>query len=74
MDQTASASPCELRFQSLFDAGKALAFPCDERGNVALDQLSPRALTNYLFARAVIGREYATPAVLFTCPNRPAGR
>ncbi|WP_349744775.1 hypothetical protein [Roseateles cavernae] len=69
-----SRSPFELRFQSLFDTGKALAFPCDERGNVALDQLSPRALTNYLFARTVIGREYATPAVLLTCPSRPSAR
>lgn len=67
-------SPFELRFQSLFDAGKALAFPCDEGGNVALDELSPRALSNYLFARTVIGREYATPAVLLTCPSRPAAR
>lgn len=51
----------ELRFQSLFDAGKALAFPCDAHGRVQLDQLSERALDNYLFARAVVGREYATP-------------
>jgi hypothetical protein len=51
----------ELRFQSLFDAGKALAFPCDAEGHVQLDQLSERALDNYLFARAVVGRDYAAP-------------
>ncbi len=61
MDPSASASPFELRFQSLFDTGKALAFPCDEGGNVALDELSPKALANYLFARTVVGREYAAP-------------
>lgn len=51
----------ELRFQSLFDAGKALAFPCDAKGQVQMDQLSARALDNYLFARAVVGRDYAVP-------------
>lgn len=54
----------ELRFESLFDAGRALAFPCDARGQVELDALSDRALDNYLYARAVVGREYATPAVV----------
>ena len=50
----------ELRFQSLFHEGRALAFPCD----VALDALSERARENYLYARVVIGREYAVPAVV----------
>ena len=53
----------ELRFQSLFHAGKALAFPCDARGEVSLDALSERARENYLFARAVVGHEYAAPVV-----------
>ena len=53
----------EIRFLSLFDAGRALAFPCDEQGRVPLDELSDRARNNYFYARAVIGREYATPAV-----------
>ena len=52
-----------LRFQSLFNEGRALAFPCDAAGHVDLDALSERARHNYLYARAVIGREYATPAV-----------
>lgn len=52
-----------LRFESLFDPGRGLAFPCDERGEVALDALSERARRNYFYARVVIGREYATPAV-----------
>lgn len=59
-----AAAAFELRFESLFDSGRALAFPCDERGQVELDALSERALDNYLYARAVVGREYATPAVV----------
>ncbi|HEY9237972.1 MAG TPA: hypothetical protein VIP10_03945 [Burkholderiaceae bacterium] len=53
----------EIRFQSLFHEGRALSFPCDEQGQVALDTLSDRARDNYLYARAVIGREYAYPMV-----------
>jgi hypothetical protein len=52
-----------LRFQSLFDEGRAYAFPCDEQGHVDLDALSEKARNNYLYARAVIGREVAMPAV-----------
>jgi len=52
-----------LRFRSLFDEGRAYAFPCDEQGHVDLDSLSERARINYLYARAVIGREVAMPAV-----------
>ncbi len=53
----------ELRFQSLFNAGRGLAFPCDAEGHVDLDGLSDMARENYLFARAVVGRDYATPQV-----------
>jgi hypothetical protein len=53
----------ELRFQSLFDEGRAYAFPCDAAGHVDMDALSERARQNYLYARAVIGRELAMPAV-----------
>ncbi len=62
MPLTASDS-YELRFQSLFNEGRALAFPCDAQGHVDMDALSERARGNYLYARAVVGREYATPAV-----------
>jgi hypothetical protein len=54
----------ELRFESLFVEGRGLSFPCDASGCVELDALSERARTNYLYARAVIGREYRTPSVL----------
>ncbi|MEO8655698.1 MAG: hypothetical protein ABI409_16340 [Ramlibacter sp.] len=53
----------ELRFQSLFDSGRGYAFPCDPKGQVDLDQLSDRARNNYLYARAMVGRELAVPAV-----------
>jgi hypothetical protein len=61
--QIASASSYEIRFQSLFNEGRALSFPCDAEGHVVLDSLSDRARDNYLYARAVVGREYAFPCV-----------
>ena len=59
-----AASVHEIRFRSLFHEGRALSFPCDAQGQVNLDELGPRALGNYLYARAMVGREFATPAVL----------
>lgn len=60
----AASAPCyELRFESLFDPGRGLTFPCDARGSVALDNLSEKARNNYIYARAVVGREFATPCV-----------
>jgi hypothetical protein len=53
----------ELRFQNLFDSGRGYAFPCDPEGLVNLDQLSDRARNNYLYARAMVGRELSLPAV-----------
>jgi hypothetical protein len=58
----------ELCFQSLCHAGRALAFPCDAKGAVPLDELSSRARDNYLFARAVVGREFAAPVVRALTP------
>jgi hypothetical protein len=53
----------ELHFQSLFDEGRGYAFPCDVDGRVDLDQLSDQARNDYLFARALVGRELAAPTV-----------
>ena len=53
----------ELRFRSLFDEGRGFAFPCDAGGRVDMDSLSDRARNNYFYARTVVGREFATPAV-----------
>ncbi|HEY9066677.1 MAG TPA: hypothetical protein VIO33_16975 [Burkholderiaceae bacterium] len=59
----AASTQYEIRFQSLFNEGRALSFPCDAEGHVLLDSLSDRARDNYLYARAVVGREYAFPIV-----------
>ncbi|WKB52506.1 hypothetical protein [Eleftheria terrae] len=68
MDATFTTLPVlqgfELRFRSLFNQGRGLAFPCDAKGQVNLDSLSDRARQNYLYARAVVGREFAVPAVV----------
>lgn len=53
----------EIRFQSLFDAGRGVSFPCDSQGRVLIDRLSERARQAYQRARDLVGREYATPAV-----------
>jgi len=54
----------ELRFRSLFQEGRALAFNCDADGHIDLDRLSDRGRERYLYARALVGREYAQPEVL----------
>ena len=63
MNTTPASTAYELRFCSLFDQGRALAFPCDPEGHVDMDALGARVLNNYLYARSVIGREFAIPAV-----------
>ena len=63
MNTCQASSAYELRFRSLFVEGRAFAFPCDADGHVDMDSLSQRALNNYLYARSVIGREVAMPAV-----------
>ncbi len=54
----------ELRFRSLFQDGRALSFPCNAAGQVPMDALSERLRHNYLYARAVIGREFFLPEVI----------
>ena len=56
-------SSFQLWFVSLSRAGRALCFPCDAGGTVALDELSERGRHNYLYARAVVGNEFAWPVV-----------
>jgi hypothetical protein len=53
----------QLRFRSLFDPGRGYAFPCDAEGRVDMDHLSESARNNYLYARAMVGRELSVPAV-----------
>jgi hypothetical protein len=52
-----------LCFRSLFDSGRGYAFPCDSHGCVDLNALSEQARNNYLYARAMVGRELSQPAV-----------
>ena len=59
----AAPSQFEIRFESLFDAGRAMSFPCDQQGHVDLDSLPVRARNNYLFARAMVGTDFLPPAV-----------
>ncbi len=61
-----TADEFELRFQSLFDSGRGFAFPCDSQGRVDLDNLTDRARNNYLYARAMVGRETTVPRVRCT--------
>ena len=56
--------PCyELRFESLVDPLRACAFPCDAHGRVDMDSLGEHTLRLYLYARAVIGKEFRRPLV-----------
>lgn len=53
----------ELRFEPLFAGRRGFVFPCDAQGQVDMNRLSERALQNYLYARAMMGRETAWPRV-----------
>lgn len=63
MQSNATASQYQLCFRSLFHEGRGYAFPCDPKGQVDLDGMSERARNNYFYARAMVGRELAMPAV-----------
>ncbi len=52
-----------LCFRSLFHSGRGYAFPCDGDGRVDLDELTEQGRNNYFYARAMVGRELAAPAV-----------
>jgi len=64
-----SAGVFVLRFECLAH-GMGYAFPCDPSGQVDLNRLGEAARNNYLYARAMVGREFAPPAVQ---PQRPSG-
>lgn len=66
MDAThtiASAPSYQLQFRSLRQRGNSYSFPCSEDGRVDLDGLTEDALNDYLFARTVVGGEFARPSV-----------
>ena len=57
------AADYELRFKSFSDEERTLAFPCDASGHVDMDGLSEKARQEYLYVRAVVGREFSMPVV-----------
>jgi hypothetical protein len=66
MNATALApdeSRYELRFTNLDNRGRGYVFPCDADGQVDLDALTEHGRANYLFARAVVGKDLSTPVV-----------
>lgn len=60
---TSSSNQFLLRFRSLFRHGRGFAFPCAPDGTVHLDGLTDRSRMNYLYARAMVGRELDVPTV-----------
>ena len=69
-DDERTGETFELRFDDLYVSGRAFSFPCDAQGRVDLDALSEHARENYLYARAVVGVEFAYPTV---CRTAAAG-
>ena len=53
----------ELRFPSIFHAGRGYAFPCDAAGQVDMNAMGERERNNYFYARTAIGREFLIPTV-----------
>jgi hypothetical protein len=53
----------QLRFRSLFHAGRGFAFPCDADGRVDLDALAEATRRSYREAWDAVGRELSTPSV-----------
>jgi hypothetical protein len=60
---TAGDLAFELRFDSLVAAHPSIAFPCDAKGCVDLDELCDRSRRDYLFAHTLIGRDFTMPVV-----------
>jgi hypothetical protein len=63
LTSSAPTAQYELRYRSLFQEGRGYSFPCDDAGHVDMDSLSEAARCNYLFARALVGRDLALPVV-----------
>lgn len=53
----------QLRFRSFVGEASEFTCPCDAAGHVVMDEMSERARTGYLFARAMVGRLYAPPEI-----------
>lgn len=59
----------ELRIQSLFDKRDVLTFPCDESGYADMDAMDAATRNRYLYARALVGIEYAMARVAQPCAD-----
>ncbi|WP_395703301.1 hypothetical protein [Aquabacterium sp.] len=53
-----------LRFAATQAGGLEYVFPCDEGGHVDLNALTEHDKVEYLFARALVGRDLARPVVV----------
>ncbi|MBT9456805.1 MAG: hypothetical protein IV097_09300 [Burkholderiaceae bacterium] len=60
-----AARHVEVRFQACAGPG-SFVFPCDELGHVDLDAFAMQDKNDYLFARAMVGRNFFPPAMC--CP------
>ena len=52
-----------LRFMPRSHGGRCMMFPCNAAGHVEIDRLSERDRIDYLFARALRGRDYSLSIV-----------
>ena len=60
---SAEGTDYRLSFSPLRVNGRGFAFPCDASGRVDLDALTDAVRNDYLYARAMIGREVGAPSV-----------
>jgi hypothetical protein len=60
---TADGQTFQLRFHPLVGEANEFTCPCNATGHVVMDQMSERARSSYLFARAMVGRLYAPPEI-----------
>lgn len=54
----------ELHFAAAHPGGHAYTFLCDEHGRVDLNALTEHDKVEYLFARALVGRDLVRPVVV----------
>jgi hypothetical protein len=60
---TTSHPRLELRFLPRDSDQRCLVFPCNAAGHVEIDRLSERERIDYLYARALRGRDYSLSIV-----------
>ena len=59
----------ELRIQSFLDERDVLTFPCDASGYADMDAMDAATRNRYLYARALVGIEYAMARVAQPCAD-----